>query len=104
MIKDISDAMSKKYYYNDMRYSRGEALEDLLTDICDDLGSVAYLTEGKADVEFVLGVVGSYLVAKNSGKLPEDAKPPSYIFNENLFPAIDNMDEVIVEEILEDDD
>ena len=98
MIKEISEGISNlvpTYIVED----RGEELERLLTNICRGLGRVDNLTEGKADVEFVLGVVGSYLIAKDTGKLPDDTKPPSYIFNENLFPAIDNMEDVVVEEI-----
>jgi len=103
MIRDISEGMSNivtKYEVED----RGVELEEELTSICIGLGRVGNLTENKADTEFVLSVVGSYLMAKNTGKLPDDAKPPSYIFNENLFPAIDSMEDVIVEEIEEDND
>jgi len=102
MIKDISEGMSNVVLatsYTD----RGIRLENLLTNICRDLGQVGILTENKADTGFVLGVVASYLMSKHSNKLAEDYKPPSYIFNENLFPAIDSMEDVVVEEIPEDE-
>ena len=102
MIKDISEAMS--VHVPEPRYrDRGKKLENILTNICTELGYVGRLTENKADVEFILGVVGSYLIAKAGGKLTDDVQPPSYIFNENLFKAIDNMEDLIVEEIEDDD-
>ena len=90
MIQNISSGLSE-YVEEDLDYtSRGEVLEDLLTDACIALGKAGKLTENKADLEMVLGVVGAYLITKSRGTLPEDSKPPSYIFNRNLFPILDN--------------
>ena len=90
MIQDISLGLSE-YVEEDLDYtSRGEVLEELLTDACIALGKAGKLTENKADLEMVLGVVGAYLITKSRGTLPEDSKPPSYIFNRNLFPILDN--------------
>ena len=84
--------------------TRGKELEVLLTNICKLLGEVGTLTEGKADVEFALGVVATYIMAKQKGKLSTGTKPPQVIFDDVLFPQIDKYEEVIVEEIGEEED
>ena len=102
MIKDVSEGMSK--VVPTTRYvDKGVRLENLLTNICNDLGRVGNLTNNNADVDFLVGVVGSYLISKHTGKLGEDYKPPSNIFNEILFPQIESM-ELVVEEIPEDEE
>ena len=71
--------------------SKGEMLEDMLTSVCTLLGDVAHLTDGKADIEFILGIVGAYNIAVYNNKLDKDAKPPSVLFDEILFPSIEDM-------------
>lgn len=102
MIKGISEGLSEYVTIPTVSKDRGKELEDVLTNICYELGKVGKLTNNSADVVFVLGAVGSYLISKNKGTLPKDNKPPSYIFNDVLFPAIDNLDKVVVEEIPDD--
>ena len=79
--------------------SRGAQLEIILTNVCNNLSMAGSLTEHKADLEFVLGVVGSYLISTQNSTLGIDAEPPRVIFDETLFPILDNMEEVIVEKI-----
>lgn len=97
MLSNIAEGLSDSTYV--LPKDRGERLEVLLTNVCNTLGEVGSLTNNKADLEFILSVVGSYLITKKQGNLPEDSKPPSFIFNTNLFPAIDNASEVEVEDI-----
>ena len=100
MIKDVSDGMSKivpTYEVED----KGVELEYLLTNICNDLGRVGNITNTNADVDFLVSIVGSYLMSKESGKLGEDYKPPSDIFNEILIPQLESM--TIEVEAIEDD-
>ena len=97
MLSNIAQGLSYDGYK--VPEDRGEKLEVLLTTVCNTLGEVGSLTDNKADIEFILSVVGSYLIAKKNGNLPEDAQPPSYIFNTSLFPILDGSTEV---EVLED--
>jgi hypothetical protein len=83
--------------------TRGEYVETLLTQACYILGDVATLTKTNADIEFILGVVGSYLISKDRGTLEEGVKPPSMLFDEIMFPQIDTM-EIKKELILDGDD
>jgi len=102
MIKDVSEGMSK--IVPTTRYvDKGVRLENILTNICNDLGRVGNLTDNNADVDFLVGVVGSYLISKHTNKLGSDYKPPSDIFNEILFPQIESM-ELKVEEIPVDEE
>lgn len=82
--------------------AKGELLEKKITTICNTLAEVGTLTENKADLEFLLMVVGSYLISKKEGTLGEGAESPSTLFTNNLLPAIDNMEDVIVEEIADE--
>jgi hypothetical protein len=70
--------------------TREEWLESLLTQVCYLLGDVGSLTKGNADIEFILSIVGSYLLSKD--KLPDDVRTPKELFGEILFPAIDSME------------
>ena len=85
--------------------TRGEYTEALLTQVCYLLGEVGNITKSSADMEFILGVVGSYILSKEQGKLPEDAKPPSYIFDDIMYPQIDTMElkQELIEEGEEED-
>lgn len=101
MLRSISEGLSNDIY-SDGIIDRGAELEELLTIICTTLGEVGTLTENKADVEFLLGIQGTYLISKKRDKLPDDAQPPSYLYNSNLFPMIDKMEEVVVEDIVDE--
>jgi len=78
--------------------SKGEMLEYMLDSVCSLLGDIAHATDGKADIEFILGIVGAYTISRYNGVLEKDTRPPKELFDEILFPAIESM-EVKVEEI-----
>lgn len=101
-IQDISIGLIDPEYVPSVDESRGVQLQEELEKICRGLAQVGNITEGKADVEFILGIVAAYLISKENDKLPEDSKPPSYIFDENLFPMLDNYEET-TEEIKDED-
>ena len=104
MVQDVSNGLSNTSRMDELfDGDRGGELEYYLTEVCEFLGMAGNLTDEKADMEFMLGVVGSYLIAKQEGTLPEDTRPPRDLFNENLFPALDNMEEVDTEVIEEDE-
>ncbi len=103
-IRDISTGLSVDDYELDSTYTRGEKLEELLISVCNALGEVGSLTENKADTEFLMFVVGTYLIAIKEGTLADEANPPSELFDSNLFPAIDSMEDIIVEEIEDEED
>lgn len=103
MIQDISSAMSTYIDIPDESISRGKQLEDILTNVCNELGKAGTLTEDKADIEFLLGIVASYLLAKHNDKIEEGALLPAELFDTRVFPQIDNFQEVEVEEIEDGD-
>ena len=82
--------------------NRGQQLEGLLTTVFLGLKEAEQLTEEKIDLEFMLTIVGSYITAKENGKLSEDHKEPHEIFEERIFPIVDNS-ELTVEEIPDGD-
>ena len=101
MLQDISNKLADTVEVSpaEEELSRGELLEHYLTMVVEYLALAGKLTEKKADIEFLLSIVGSYEIAKEEGKLDEDVKPPSDIFDERLFPVLDGTEEVEVEVI-----
>ena len=83
--------------------TRGQKLEGLLTTVFLSLKDAEQLTEEKIDIEFMLSIVGSYITAKEEGKLAEEFKEPYEIFDERIFPIVDNS-ELTVEEIEDGDE
>lgn len=77
---------------------RSERLEELMTTAFNCLREAEDLTDGKIDIEFILNVTGSYLLSKEAGKLGEDYLTPAQLFEENIFPIVDES-EVYIEEI-----
>ena len=104
MLQEITTALSEFNETAKLNESktRGQYTEELLTNICNLLGEVGSITNNNADVEFIIGVVASYLITKERGNLAEDVKPPSVLFDEVLFPQIDTME--IRKERIEDGD
>ncbi len=78
-------------------YTIGEYVEDELYSACNSLAAVAAVTEGKIDVEFLLQIVGAYMVAKKKGDLAEDTVPPCEIFDTTMVEAMESWEEPKVE-------
>jgi hypothetical protein len=104
MVQDISNALSSVERMDEPFDTRGQELEYYLIEVAEYLGMAGNLTEKKADMEFLLGIVGSYLIAKEEGKIEEDTKTPSQIFDERLFPVLDEQSEIVVEEITDEEE
>ena len=103
MVQDISNSLSYVERMNEpFNDNRGDELEFYLIEVCEYLGMAGNLTEEKADMEFLLGIVGSYLIANKEGTLEEGVKTPAELFNERLFPILDES-EVSVEEYVPDE-
>ena len=77
---------------------RGQQLEELLTVVFNNLQEVEVITEGKVSTEFMLNIVGSYLLSKKADKLAEGYMTPAEIFQERFIPIIDDS-ELTVEAI-----
>jgi hypothetical protein len=77
----------------------GEFVEDELISACNSIANVCSITEGKIDVDFLLSIVGAYLVSNFMGELPEGTEPPSEIFNTTMVEA---MNQEITKEDVED--
>jgi len=91
----------------DMSFEKkSQELEGILTELCDRIAYINVLTDKKnVDIELLLQIVAAYLIGKEQGELPEDTPPPSKLFEESLFPALEKAPievEVIKEEV--DDD
>ena len=84
---------------------KSRELEEVLTGIVDTIAYVNYLTENKnVDVELLLQIVASYVIGIEQGELdPEDTPPPSKLFEESLFPSLENVT-TDVEVVKEDTD
>jgi len=82
--------------------TRGHILEAKMTEVFLALEEAKELTEEKIDLEFLLTIVGSYITAKNNGKLEEEHKTPAEIFDERIFPLVDES--VLEVEEIEDGD
>lgn len=82
--------------------TRGKILEAKLTVIFNELEDVKKITEEKVSTEFMLNIVGSYILSKQANKLAEGYMTPAEIFQERFIPIIDEED--IVEEVIEDEE
>lgn len=92
MVQDISTGLSVGTYSLEEGETRGQKLEELLTVVCEALGEVGDLTENKADIGFLLSVVGTYLISKRANKLDDDVLHPNQLFDDNLFPMLDKVE------------
>ena len=81
--------------------TRGEILEAKLTTIFTKIQEVEEITSNKVSTEFMLNIVGSYLLSKEAGKLAEGYKEPSELFDERFIPIIDEVE--LIEEAIEDE-
>lgn len=102
MVTTISTGLSQDSYELAEGETRGTKLEELLTTACNALGDIGTLTENKADVEFLLSIMGSYLISKKQETLPTDVVHPNELFDTNLFPMLDEA--VLEVEEIEDED
>jgi len=68
--------------------AKGVLVEELLTEVCTNLSEVGGLLDNKADLEFLLQIVGSYLISKEAGTLDKDVLTPSKLFEVNLIPML----------------
>jgi hypothetical protein len=82
----------------------GEFVEDNLMIACQSLAEVAKITEGKIDVDFLLSIVGSYMVSSANGELEDETPPPSEIFDTTMVDAMENYVEPTKETIEEEED
>lgn len=105
-VTDIANGLSEGVRPDVPEYlTEGEYTADLLTDVCANLAKVGAITGGIANVEFLLSIVGSYLLAGKAGTLEEGATPPGPLFDESLFPALREMSleqEEYTPDVLED--
>lgn len=80
---------------------RSVELQEHLMSVCNHLASAERLTDNKKiDIEYLLNVVGSYLMGIQEGQLDADkTEKPSVLFETSLYPAIAKIDENITKEI-----
>jgi len=105
MINEIGQALQEEgmVYTLPVDTTRGEEVQDLLETVCYAIVDAANLTEGKADIELLTSIVATYMISKNNDSIDEDSKPPSELFDDIVFPQLDNYVEPTVEEIPEDE-
>lgn len=80
--------------------TKSAILEDELFSICESLAKIEGITGKKSiDIDYLLGIVGSYLLGIQDGSLDKDTtEPPSSLFEASLFPALKNIDNNIEKE------
>jgi hypothetical protein len=65
-------------------------LEDYLVGICNSLAEVNNITgKRNVDANFLLTVVGSYLMGIQAGEIIAESEAPRVLFEEALFPSLD---------------
>lgn len=81
-------------------------LEDHLLGICNHLAEVNKLTgDMSVNVDYLLGIVGSYVLGVQSGELDENTtEPPSTLFKVSLYPTLENATPIEAEVIGEEDE
>lgn len=95
--KDNTDEYSR---YTDK--DKAIILELALTVVCENLYKAHLLTYSKSiDIEYLLNVVGSYLMGMQEGHLNEQTERPSKLFEESLYPSLQNISEV-TKELIDD--
>ena len=85
--------------------SRGELLSNYLEQICELAEEVDILTGGvNVDVDFLLGVQGSYQIGVRDGSInPLEVDPPNILYEESLFPSLENAKGIEVQVIEEEE-
>ncbi len=102
---ELGKGVSNTLYDNMSVRDKSSVLEDILGQICELAVEVDVLTGGvNIDVDFLLGVQGSYEIGIASGEIdPQNVEPPSILYEESLFPSIENARGIEVQEIEEED-
>ena len=86
--------------------TKGKELEEILTEVCDLLSMAGELTQKVVDIDFCLGLVGSYLIAKEMGDV-EITETPGDMFKENIFDQLDKREageEIVKKEVDDEQD
>ena len=85
---------------------KGLLLSDYLSEICELAEEIDILTGGVSiDVDYLLGVEGSYLIGIKDGSLnPEDTPKPNTLYETSLFPSLEETHGIEVQVIEEDED
>ena len=69
--------------------SKGDAFEFYLYNACKDIATANKIAGGNADIEFMLNIVGSYIISTKDETIDlEDMrgfKRPAQLFDENFF-------------------
>jgi len=89
------------YLAKDKTETKSVVLEDELFSICESLSKIEGITGNRTiDVDYLLGIVGSYLLGLQEGSLDKDTtEPPSKLFEVSLFPALENINTNVTKEI-----
>ena len=94
-------------YINTTHKEKGELLSGMLSDVCTLLEDIDVLTGGvNVDIDYLLGIEGSYHIGIRDGSIdPEgDTHPPSVLYEESLFPSLENATGIEVQTIGEEED
>lgn len=97
-------------YEDDIDREKSIALEESLYTICNQLAEIEKITGNRnINVEYLLTIVGSYVLGIQDGTLDiEQTEPPSVLFEQSLFPSLANTStvekEIIDAEIDDGDD
>ena len=84
---------------------KGELLSEYLQTICQCAEDIEVLCGGVGvDIEYLLGVEGSYIIGIRDGDLDDETPPPSELYAETLFPSFENARGIETEVIPEEEE
>jgi len=80
-------------------------LSELLTTICEAAEKVEVICGNlTVDIDYLLGIEGSYLIGIKDGELTKDTPPPAELYETSLFPSLEAASGIEVQVIEEEED
>ena len=101
----LGEGIVSEVYAEAGHKEKAEILSDLLTSICDAAEEIEVLCGGvNVDIDYLLGVEGSYLIGIAEGELDEDTPPPAELYETSLFTSLETLKGIDVQVIEEEED
>ncbi len=101
---ELGKGQVSEVFINTSIKEKSEILAEYLEQICELAEEIDILTGGiHVDVDFLLGVQGSYEIGVRDGSInPLEVEPPNILYEESLFPSLENAKGIEVQAIEEE--